>query len=176
MISWPVAWSRLPVGSSARSRSGWATSARAMAARCISPPKARGAVLQPVARPTISSSRLGRCPVFSPMPQIAPDAVGNHQRREHVFQRRQFGQEVVELENHAELRFRRASRLGGGQIVDPPAVRNGFRPGRARRACPAGAAACSCPSRFGRRSPGTRRGGRSCSRRGAPGTSTAPLR
>ena len=38
MISWPVSWSRLPVGSSASSSFGWLLSARASAARCCSPP------------------------------------------------------------------------------------------------------------------------------------------
>ena len=38
MISSPVCESRLPVGSSARIKSGWLISARAMATRCCSPP------------------------------------------------------------------------------------------------------------------------------------------
>ena len=127
MISWPVSWSRLPVGSSARSRRGWATRARAMAARCISPPESSPRpVLQTMPQPDHFQQLRPLGPVLAPAAQIGPDAVGNHQRGQHVFQRGQFGQEVIELEDHAELAVAQRVAAGGGQVVDPPAVEVDF--------------------------------------------------
>ena len=95
--------SRLPVGSSASRSSGPVTSARAMAARCISPPESsRGLCLSRWPRPTISSSSAARARCRLALQQVAQRALGDHQRGEHVFERGEFGQQVVELEDHAE--------------------------------------------------------------------------
>ena len=57
----PVAWSRLPVGSSASSTSGSTTKARASATRCCSPPdKVRGVWFKREPRPTRSSMAVAR--------------------------------------------------------------------------------------------------------------------
>ena len=45
--------------------------------------------------------------------------MGNHQRREHVFQRAQLRQQVIELEDHAELAVAQAVAGRGRQVVDP---------------------------------------------------------
>ena len=70
-----------------------------------------------------------------PVPQIAPHAVGNHQRHEHVFQRGQFGQQVVELEDHAEVGVPQGVAGLGRKVVDPlPAVIDFALVGRVERA------------------------------------------
>ena len=59
-MDWPVAESRLPVGSSASTIAGWPASARAIATRCRSPPDSwvgRAASLWP--RPTRRQRRRG---------------------------------------------------------------------------------------------------------------------
>ena len=67
---------------------------------------------------------LGGCrPILPPAPQIGPGAVGNHQRDQHVFQRVQFRQQVVELEYHAEVAVAKLVAGGGGEVVDPLPVK-----------------------------------------------------
>ena len=65
---------------------------------------------------------LGPGAMLAAAAQKRPDALGDHQRREHVFQRGQLGQEVIELEDHAEMAVPQGVAAGGGEIVDPPAA------------------------------------------------------
>ncbi len=127
-ISSPVALSRLPVGSSANRTSGSMARARAMATRCISPPdSSRGLCFNRCPRPTISSSSLARGDVLCRVPQIARSTpCADHQRREHVFQRRQLGQQVIELEDHAELLVAQRVAPAARQVVDALAVEMDF--------------------------------------------------
>ena len=79
MMRAPVVLSRLPVGSSANSRAGRVTKARAMATRCCSPPDSwRGVCSSRGPRPTRSSqSRACIC---------ASRGTGEFQRQHDVFQ------------------------------------------------------------------------------------------
>ena len=72
-----------------------------------------------MAQPDHLQQLFGSAAMFRTMPKVAPRAVGDHQRREHVFQRGKLGQEVVELEDHAEAAVSQVVAGAGRQIVDP---------------------------------------------------------
>ena len=130
---------------------GSATSARAMAARCISPPdSSRGLCFSRCARPTNSSSSLARAQRVAAAAQVAPRAVGDHQRREHVFQRASARAASDRTERSCRTADCAVRRGAARQSCRCARRRNAPRPRPARRACPAGATACSCPSRCGR--------------------------
>ena len=77
MTCLPVVPSRLPVGSSASSRSlGRLTKARATATRCCSPPELRGVVADAMAEPDALQRRLGELEGIG--------ATGELQRQRHV--------------------------------------------------------------------------------------------
>ncbi len=127
MISLPVSWSRLPVGSSASRRRGRATRARAMAARCISPPESsRGRCFRRWPSPTVSSNSAAVARCSRRRRRNDHVAVADHQRDQDVFQRGQLRQEVIELEDHAELAVPQGIAAGGGQVVDPLALEVDF--------------------------------------------------
>ena len=94
----PVSWSSAAVGSSQTSSRGSCTSARAMATRCFWPPE----------------SWLGRLFSFLPIPsddKTSPALrtasflrpTGDHQRNRRVLGGRERGQEVVLLEDKADV-------------------------------------------------------------------------
>ena len=94
----PVAWSRLPVGSSPSRIFGSLASARTIATRCCSPPESRaGRCAARGASPTPASSAAA----FSRARAAA--AAGDHLRQHDVFERREFRQQMVELVDKAEL-------------------------------------------------------------------------
>ena len=127
MISSPVARSRLPVGSSASSTLGRDNSARAIAARCISPPdSSRGLCFADAPGPTSSSSSYAPAAMLPAAQPVAEHALGDHRRRQDVFQRRELRQQVIELKDHAEVALRSRSRAGGGQVVDAMALEVDF--------------------------------------------------
>ena len=102
MISPPVAESRLPVGSSARSSRGLWTRARAMAARCRSPPDSSDGRCR-ARSPRPSSLRIARaCALRGPVERPAGQGRRDHRRQERVLQDRQVGHEIVELEDEAD--------------------------------------------------------------------------
>ena len=93
-------------------------------------------------------------PARAPRPRrLAADA----QRHRHVVQRAELGQQVVELVDEAEVLVAPVALLGRAHASRSrgPSARRG--PRSARRARPAGAAACSCPSPRRRRWPASRR-------------------
>ena len=82
MMDSPLALSRLPVGSSASSRRGELISARAMAARCISPPESScGRWSRRCDRPTLSSSSRPRALRLPPRKQRGQRDVFQHSQR-----------------------------------------------------------------------------------------------
>ena len=60
--------------------------------------------------------------VLLAMPAIGEQALSNHQRRKNILQRREFGEQVVELENHAERLVAQRVAFGRRQVVDPSAA------------------------------------------------------
>ena len=92
-----VAVSRLPVGSSARSRRGWLAKARAMATRLLlAARQLRRLMGQPVGQ-TQTGQKL-----FSPRPRPLPGRAADHLGQGHVVQSGEFGQQVVELIDEAD--------------------------------------------------------------------------
>ena len=97
MTSAPLVVSRLPVGSSARSRAGSVTSARAMATRCCWPPDSSvGSWSSRSPSPRRSSEALARAG-----PVAAADALVG-QGRGHVVEGARPGQQVVRLEDEPD--------------------------------------------------------------------------
>ena len=148
----PVSASRLPVGSSASRTRGWLTErpgdggplhlAAGQLARLVLQAVAQADALEQRGRPLRSVAALA---------PASPDRVADHRRHQHVLERRELRQQVVELEDEAE-----------GAVAQPVALlrpagcrcagrRGGWCRRRAGRACRAGAAACSCRSRTRRR-------------------------
>ena len=104
MISWVRAVSRLPVGSSATSSVGLVTMARAMATRCCWPPESSAGVW--VSRPMQADLVQRRHAEFAPLP-------GGHaavdQRQLDIFQSGGAGQEIVALEDKADIEIAQQS-------------------------------------------------------------------
>ncbi len=98
MISWLLALSRLPVGSSAKMTAGLVTSARAMATRCCWPPESSDAVwFSRSDKPTSSSARRARrC-------RSAPRRAAIEQRQLEIFERGGALQQVEALEDEADV-------------------------------------------------------------------------
>src|SRR5437868_4045943 len=53
-----------------------------------------------------------------PVAPVTPSAAADHQRSENVFQRRQFGQQMIELEDHSKVFVAEAFAHVSRQIVD----------------------------------------------------------
>ena len=121
MISLPVLRSRFPVGSSASSSFGSQSK----------PGRSRPAAFRRPTTPAACASSGGRARPGPAVPwpaptvtavgsPVAPDAFANHHRQQDIFQRRQFGQQVIELKNHAELRdFAVLRDARAGKLIDP---------------------------------------------------------
>ena len=116
----PLRLSRLPVGSSARSRRAPVASARAIATRCISPPESSyGCARSRRARPTRSSRRRGPR-------RAASVAAVEPPRQLDVLAHGQVRQQVEELEDHPdvappiedELALRERSTIGAAADAD----------------------------------------------------------
>ena len=151
--------------------------ARAIAARCISPPESSdGRWSSRWPSPTRSSSAVASRADRLPMAPVRPDAVADQLRHHHVLQGRELGQQVVELEDEAERPVPQRVAVAVGPVVDPLAVEPDRRRRRARRAGRGRAGACSCPTRSRRRSPPARRARPPGRPRGAPGPAFFPLR
>ena len=58
----------------------------------------------------------------APFSPVRPEAVADQLRHEHVFKRRQLGQQVIELEDEPERAVAQLVALAFGQVVDPLAV------------------------------------------------------
>ncbi len=118
----PDCQSRLPVGSSARRRLGSLTRARAMATLCCSPPES-----WPGRWPALSSSETSVERLAGPGERLSPVQAPDHEREADVLQGRELGQEMVELEDEADLPVPEGGHLAGrlGEEVlavedDPP--------------------------------------------------------
>ena len=138
----PVAWSRLPVGSSASSRRGSGAKARAMATRCCSPPDRRdGRWVSRWLRPTASSAAAARA--------VGVAMTGEFQRHRDIFQRGHGGDQVKRLEHDADARPAHP----GERVL----IHRGDASGRPGRSCrrwraparPAASAGWSSPTRTG---------------------------
>jgi hypothetical protein len=93
--------SRLPVGSSARMRTGSFTSARAMATRCCWPPESwEGWWSRPVRQPHRDQLGLGV------LASRAGVEARIKERQLHVLERRGAGEEIESLEDEADLELR----------------------------------------------------------------------
>ena len=134
-------WSRLPVGSSQSSSSGWRISARASATRCFSPPESSaGRWSSRSPSPTCCSSSRARS-VVSRHP-VVPD----QRRNQHVFQHRTLRQQAMVLKDEADRLVAERRQFFFGQAgrdrVPSSVTRAGS--GRFQRR-PGYRAACSCP-------------------------------
>ena len=97
ITSAPLALSRLPVGSSARSRSGSVTRARAMATRCCCPPDSSvGSWSRRSASPNRSRAAVARAARSRAADALVGEGHG------HVLERRRARQQVVGLEDEAD--------------------------------------------------------------------------
>ena len=108
----PVARSRLPEGSSARSARGDRTSARATATRCCSPPDiSPGPVMAAVREPHLLEEGLRR------PPRLPVGNARDEQRHHHVLEGGELREQVVELEDEADgaVAELAQARLGKGQ-------------------------------------------------------------
>ena len=113
MISAPVRLSRLPVGSSASTRDGSPTMARAMATRWRSPPDS---FARPVVHPVAEADPLERrC---GPRAAAAARLAGVHQPDGHVLHRRQPLDEVELLEDEAEVAVAQRREVGVAERGD----------------------------------------------------------
>ena len=140
-MSAPVRLSRLPVGSSASSRSGSWTMARAMATRWRSPPEScPGPVRGPVGEPDLLQ-RLGGSPAPTRR-RAAP--VGQPER--HVLQRRRAPRRGGTAGTRSRWSGPAGPTAAGRAGARCRARRRGRRPRRRGRARRPGGAACSCPS------------------------------
>ena len=107
-----LAVSRLPVGSSASTRGGRFMSARAIATRCFWPPESWFAFLPSTpARPSRPSTSSARCRCSAA--RLA--AAGDQRRHEHVLEHAELRQQVVELEDEADVLGCAARRGRGGR-------------------------------------------------------------
>jgi hypothetical protein len=98
MISSASSGSRLPVGSSAMSSAGRATTARAMPTRCCSPVESsRGRLFSLPSKPDLVERRAHA------LVDLALRHAGNDQRQRHVVRDRPVMQQLVILKNHADL-------------------------------------------------------------------------
>ena len=150
--AWAVVRSRLPVGSSASSSVGSRTSARAMATRCRSPPESSaGRWVEPLGQPD-AAEQFGR--------PLAGRRAWRRHRPETA--RARFPAPCTAAAGDA---LETRSRSAGGETRRGRPRRVRTDPGRrvarcrtsAARACRESKAACSCRSRWGRESPGSRR-------------------
>ena len=116
--SWPVFESSAPVGSSASRSAGRLASARAMATRWRWPPeRAAGQHARPCPEcPPVSSSSSARSPAL-----LARDAGVEHRQLDVAHDRR-LGQQVVLLEDEADLLVADRRQLGARQLVHLPPV------------------------------------------------------
>ena len=64
----------------------------------------------------MSSSSLARSSMLALVPPIAEHAVADHDRREHVFERRELRQQVIELKDHAEVFVAEHVAAAGGRL------------------------------------------------------------
>src|SRR5262245_46473676 len=55
-------------------------------------------------------------------PPILPGAMPNHQRCKHILERRELGQQVIELKNHAELLVAQPVAQRSREVIDSLAV------------------------------------------------------
>ena len=95
----PVTGSRFPVGSSARSRGGSSTSARASATRCASPPDSSpGRWSTPRSQPHALEQHAG-----ADAEGLAPVHPLMQRRHGHVLQGGELGQQVMALEDEADV-------------------------------------------------------------------------
>ncbi len=141
MISWPVAWSRLPVGSSASTIAGLPASALAMATRCCSPPDSwRGRWDSRWPRPTRSSMAAA---ALSPAPCRGDRLV--EQGGRHVVQRGQRVEQEELLEDHADPPGAQAGERRGRTARTGPGPRSRPCPRSAARGRRPGAAGCVLP-------------------------------
>ena len=146
--------SRLPVGSSASSRLGRATTARAMATRCCSPPDSSGRPRLELPRQPDPAQHLRDVGADLPL-----RPAGDAQRQRHVVERREMRQQAEILEHHADppaQRRQRAARRG----ADIGAEHGQPSPASAARQGTSAAAGWSCRRRTGRAASGTRPSGR----------------
>ena len=145
----PVAWSRLPVGSSASTIAGRPTSARAIATRCRSPAGElrRPGVAAGRPSPTAASASAARSPPLRDRHAGVQQPVGD------VVEQRSRARRGRTAGTRTRSGWRAARRAAGrtGRDVqpgDPHGAGWSAGPG-----CPSGAAAWSCPTRTGRRPP-----------------------
>src|SRR3990172_4479288 len=81
-----------------------------------------GLVLQTVPKPDPLEQLRGCGLMLAPMTQETQNAPANHQWGQYVFQGRQLRQEVVHLENHAEMLVSQVVSQVAGQMVDSLAL------------------------------------------------------
>src|SRR5438874_1424449 len=62
---------------------------------------------------------LGPLGMLAFLPPVAENAKADHHRREDIFQRRELGQEVIELKDHAEFFVAESVAAAGTKIVGP---------------------------------------------------------
>ena len=102
--------SRLPVGSSQSRRAGPFIRARAMATRCRSPPESSaGRCVARPSRPTRPQQ------VRRPLGVGLADPAGGQLRDQHVLRGRELRQQVVVLEDEADLAAAEAGQIGRGE-------------------------------------------------------------
>ena len=110
MISPPVWESRLPVGSSASSSSGSLTSARAMATRCCSPPESSNGLCS-VRSPKADARQQFASARYGARGGHAGDAGGQTD----IFERGEFGQEMIRLKNKTDAAVAEMRQLTFGE-------------------------------------------------------------
>ena len=98
MIPIEVSGSRLPVGSSASSSGGWLTNARATETRCCSPPESWSGIVVQLGREAGQAQDVRHL-----VADLAPPAAGDLQRVGDVLVDRAVRQQLVVLEDHAEV-------------------------------------------------------------------------
>ena len=84
------------------------------------------AVPQPVAQPDHFQQPRRRLPELPAAADVSPDVFADHQRHQDVFQRRQLGQQVIELEDHPQVAVSQGVALQPGQMIDPLPVEVDF--------------------------------------------------
>src|SRR3954464_9560881 len=70
---------------------------------------------------------LPRPRLISPAPQpVADDAFADHRRRQHILERRQLRQQMVELKHHSEVAVAQDIAARGWQVVDSVTIEVDF--------------------------------------------------
>src|SRR5436190_21072569 len=69
---------------------------------------------------------IGPLDMLALVPPVAEDAVANHDRCQHVFERRELRQQVIELKDHAEVLISEHIAVARNEMIDASASKMDF--------------------------------------------------